>query len=112
MPRRNVPARRRGGSPDRGAAAAGSGAGWLGEHTEDWRGLDYRVRPVSGSSSSGPYRCPGCDQLLPAGRPHVVVWPSDDPDAEDRRHWHTACWGARGRRAPGIQRSRNAPRYG
>jgi hypothetical protein len=40
------------------------------------------------------------------------VWPEHDLDAGDRRHWHSACWSARDRREPGIQRSRNAPRYG
>jgi len=81
-----------------------------GEHTESWRGIDYRVRPIAGSG--GPYRCPGCDQLLTAGVGHVVAWPAHDSDAADRRHWHTGCWAARDRRAPGVQRSRNAPRYG
>ncbi|MFL6162947.1 MAG: hypothetical protein ACJ74U_12050 [Jatrophihabitantaceae bacterium] len=80
-----------------------------GERTESWRGLDHRVRAVAGG---GPYRCPGCDQLLAAGVGHLVVWPADDPEAADRRHWHTGCWAGRDRRAPGVQRSRNAPRYG
>ena len=57
------------------------------------------------------YRCPGCDQLIRSGLPHVVAWPAGDPDAGDRRHWHSGCWAARDRRAPGIQRSRSAPRY-
>ncbi|HEU5269870.1 MAG TPA: hypothetical protein VFU36_08090 [Jatrophihabitans sp.] len=83
-----------------------------GERTESWHGLDYRVREVSGARSAGPYRCPGCDQLLVAGTPHVVAWPAGDPDATDRRHWHAGCWAARDRRSPGVQRSRNAPRYG
>lgn len=76
--------------------------------------MEYRVRAVSGSAvpGSAPYRCPGCDQLLAVGLGHLVAWPADDLDASDRRHWHTACWQARDRRAPGVQRSRNAPRYG
>jgi hypothetical protein len=94
---------------NRPARPLGGGAG---EHTESWRGLDYRVRQVTGSSGGGPYRCPGCDQLLPAGVGHVVAWPADDLEATDRRHWHATCWQARDRRAPGIERSRNAPRYG
>jgi hypothetical protein len=45
--------------------------------------------------------------------PHVVVWPADERgDLGDRRHWHTGCWRARDRRAPNVQRSRNAPHYG
>ena len=83
-----------------------------GERAERWHGRDYRVRAVSGARSAGQYRCPGCDQLLAAGTPHVVAWPADDPDAADRRHWHDGCWQARDRRSPGVQRSRNAPRYG
>src|ERR1700712_3369472 len=82
----------------------------LGERREDWRGLDYSVRTVSGSATGKSYRCPGYDQEVRGGN-HVVVWPSDDVEAIDRRHWHTVCWTARSRRAPGIVRSRSAPRY-
>jgi hypothetical protein len=38
------------------------------------------------------------------------VWPEGRED--DRRHWHTACWTARGRRGVKVQRAKNAPRYG
>jgi hypothetical protein len=94
----------------RPARPLGTEAG--GERGESWRGVDYRVRAVAGNGSGGPYRCPGCDQALAAGTPHVVAWPADDPEAADRRHWHASCWAARDRRTPGVQRSRNAPRYG
>jgi hypothetical protein len=78
-----------------------------GERLED----GYVVRSVSGSSTAGKgYRCPGCDQLMPRAQPHVVAWPEGRPD--DRRHWHTACWTARGRRGVKVHRSKNAPRYG
>ncbi len=70
----------------------------------------YVVRSVAGTVSPGPYRCPGCDQELAAGTPHVVAWPEGRP--EDRRHWHTVCWTARGRRGVKLHRSKNAPRYG
>lgn len=40
--------------------------------------------------SDKPYRCPGCDHLIRAGVPHLVVVPLGDADA--RRHWHTECW--------------------
>jgi hypothetical protein len=64
-----------------------------------------------GSAAAGrSYRCPGCDQELPGGTPHVVTWPEGHED--DRRHWHTACWSARGRRGVKVHRSKNAPRYG
>lgn len=74
-----------------------------GERVED----GYVVRSVG--SSARVYRCPGCDQEL-LGLPHVVAWPQGRPD--DRRHWHTACWSARGRRGVKVHRSKNAPRHG
>lgn len=77
-----------------------------GERVED----GYVVRSLAGTASARPYRCPGCDQELPAGTPHVVAWPEGRPD--DRRHWHTACWSARGRRGVKVHRSKNAPRHG
>ena len=76
-----------------------------GERVED----GFVVRSVAGTAARG-YRCPGCDQVLPGGSPHVVAWPEGRPD--DRRHWHTACWSARGRRGVKVHRSKNAPRYG
>jgi hypothetical protein len=79
-----------------------------GESVED----GWTVRRVAGSSGTGPakpYRCPGCDQVLTGDQPHVVAWPEGRSD--DRRHWHTPCWTARGRRGVTVQRSRNAPRY-
>jgi len=82
------------------------------DSVEEWAGVGYLVRPVSGSGSTKPYRCPGCDQQIPPGTPHVVAWPAGDPDAGHRRHWHTACWRSRDRRRAVVQRSRNAPRYG
>jgi hypothetical protein len=85
-----------------------------GERTDEWRGEEYSVRAVGGASrqsSQDSYRCPGCDQLLAAATSHLVTWPRADLDAADRRHWHIACWSARDRRAPGVARSRNAPRY-
>jgi hypothetical protein len=77
-----------------------------GERVED----GYVVRSVAGTASARPYRCPGCDQELRPGNPHVVAWPEGRPD--DRRHWHTACWTARGRRGVKVHRSKNAPKYG
>jgi hypothetical protein len=82
-----------------------------GDRREVFRDLEYVVRPISGASATKSYRCPGCDQEIRPGQPHLVTWPADDPDAADRRHWHTACWSHRDRRAPGLQRSRSAPRY-
>ena len=70
---------------------------------------DWVVRPVPGAATGKSYRCPGCDQEIRPGIPHVVTWPafvrdSDldpwdvDSAADGRRHWHTACWRARDRR--------------
>ena len=112
MPRRNRPARH--GAARKPAGAPGPERAGAGEQVQWWRGVEYRVRAVPGTApaSGKPYRCPGCDQLLAPGLGHLVAWPADDLEAADRRHWHTACWAARDRRGPGVQRSRNAPRYG
>lgn len=66
-------------------------------------GTEWNVRGVAGTDK--PYRCPGCDQVIAAGTPHVVVWASEsilgaDAAIADRRHWHSACWRARDRRRP------------
>ena len=74
---------------------------------------DWLVRNVPGTAAGKTYRCPGCDQEIRPGVAHVVAWPADERgDLSDRRHWHTGCWSARDRRAPGTLRSRSAPRYG
>jgi hypothetical protein len=106
--------RKAGGRREQASGGRDGGGLSAGEQVQWWRAVEYRVRAVSGAASpaSGPYRCPGCDQLLAPGVGHVVAWPAHDLDASDRRHWHTACWSARDRRSPGVQRSRNAPRYG
>jgi len=74
---------------------------------------DWVVRRLSGGSASAgkTYRCPGCDQEIVPGTPHVVAWPADQPAGEEhRRHWHTPCWANRGRRTPRVQRGRG-PRH-
>jgi hypothetical protein len=63
---------------------------------------DWIVRQVTGAAADRAYRCPGCDQVVGAGTPHVVAWPAGN--VEDRRHWHTPCWAARTRRRPGGRR--------
>ena len=69
----------------------------------------YIVRRLTGSGSTKPYRCPGCDQLIPLATPHVVAWKEYDEDG--RRHWHTACWAKKDKRRPNTERTRNAPRF-
>ena len=66
----------------------------------------FTVRSVGVSDRV--YRCPGCEQEV-VTVPHVVAWPVGDPDG--RRHWHTPCWTARGRRGPTVERGRGAPRH-
>jgi len=61
------------------------------------------VQPISGQAATKAYRCPGCRQEIPPGVAHVVAWPDEPPigafgGAQDRRHWHRACWTARDRR--------------
>jgi hypothetical protein len=92
-------------------AGAGAPRSVIGQRTDSWRGEDYTVRVLAGTQATQPYRCPGCDQEVAARTPHVVVWPADDADASDRRHWHNPCWAARDRRAPTVIRGRAAPRY-
>lgn len=62
---------------------------------------DWLVRTVPGAQAVKDYRCPGCDHEVRAGVPHVVAWPAGESgSAEERRHWHSGCWSARGRRSP------------
>jgi hypothetical protein len=83
------------------------------EGVQQWRAGDWMVRSIAGSAATKTYRCPGCQQEVRPGVAHVVAWPIDDGgDESDRRHWHTGCWQARDRRAPTVERSRSAPRYG
>jgi hypothetical protein len=91
MPRAN---RRRVEAPRPGPPAT------LAERVEEFRGEPHVVRSVTGSSEAKAYRCPGCDQEIRSGTPHVVAWPQWQHDATDRRHWHSSCWQAREHRAP------------
>lgn len=74
-----------------------------GRTTEDAADGSWTVQRVGGSDRT--FRCPGCDQEIAVGTPHVVAWRADglfgaDAALADRRHWHTACWAARHRRGP------------
>ena len=67
---------------------------------------DWLVRPVTGAAATKTYRCPGCDQEVRPGTAHLVVWPEGIVSGpENRRHWHSPCWSARGRRPPRTVRS-------
>jgi hypothetical protein len=73
---------------------AGLTRGWeRGETGADGRA--WKVRAVAGGDRS--YRCPGCQQVIAPGTPHLVAWQADhlfgdDAGLDDRRHWHTPCW--------------------
>jgi hypothetical protein len=115
-PRRNRPRRRwlpgRPGRPDQPVGDRPGGLDlerlWRGaEAVESWAGESWRVRQVPGGAAVKAYRCPGCDQEIPPGVPHLVVWPLVDPVGSappaglaERRHWHSGCWQARDRRRP------------
>lgn len=71
---------------------------------ETYGGEEFEVRSVSGSASTRPYRCPGCDHTIRPATPHVVAWPvvptlmtslASGTGVDERRHWHTACWRSR-----------------
>ena len=77
----------------------------MADTVEDFGGEDYVVRRITGSSSRKTYTCPGCGGPIRPATPHVVAWPvlpttfaRDVTGADERRHWHTACWTARERR--------------
>jgi hypothetical protein len=72
------------------------------ERVETWPDGDWVVRAVPGAGTAKAYRCPGCDQEITPGTPHVVAWPADGINVglEERRHWHRACWTNRLRRRP------------
>jgi hypothetical protein len=58
------------------------------------RGRDgsvWLVQQVRGSDKA--YVCPGCNQTIPDGTPHLVAWREDSIiGVEGRRHWHSPCW--------------------
>jgi hypothetical protein len=108
-PRKNTSKRPRGKASPAPAERNIEEMGLSFESTEEHSDGTYQVRKITGSSSTKPYRCPGCDQMIPTATPHIVAWP--EFDIESRRHWHTPCWKKKNQRAPRTERTRNAPRY-
>lgn len=87
MVRRPVSRKRAAGNDPRPLSAGGFGS------RVDLGDDAYQVRTVTGSGAAKDYRCPGCDQLIPVGTAHVVVWPAaESGGVADRRHWHSGCW--------------------
>jgi hypothetical protein len=75
-------------------------AGLLGpQQTQEWPDGIWVIRLVPGAAAAKTYRCPGCDQEIRPGTPHLVVWPEQTPGPAERRHWHSACWQRRPRRS-------------
>ncbi len=75
-----------------------------GRSTESAPDGEWTVQRVGGTDRT--FRCPGCDQVIAAGTPHVVAWQADglfgaQAALDARRHWHPACWDARLHRRPG-----------
>ena len=98
VPRRGQPAAGRKAANARteeGSAVSGP------ERHETWPDGDWVVRLVPGTTSTKSYRCPGCDQEIPPGTPHLVAWPAELPGPAGRRHWHRPCWEQRMLRRPG-----------
>jgi len=93
-PRRN----RRAGDRPSGGTVGGA------QRIESGPDGEWQVRRISGTAATKTYRCPGCDQEIPPGVGHVVAWPADARDADDRRHWHTPCWERRLHRGPRLRR--------
>lgn len=84
-----------------------------GRTVQDGPDGEWVVQRVRGGERG--YRCPGCDQPVPAGTAHVVAWRTDDwrgAGVEDRRHWHAACFEARGRRGPTTRGAARRPTRG
>jgi hypothetical protein len=107
VPRRGNP--RRGPGQARGSRPGRSPLPARRQPVEEAADGDWAVRTVPGAGTDKTYRCPGCDQEIRPGTPHVVSWPAyardsdlepwDTESAADlRRHWHTVCWRARDRR--------------
>ena len=104
-PRGGVPRGRPGGPGEHGGPGGEGGADVpalrLGpERTESAPDGDWVVRLVPGAASTKAYRCPGCDQEIPPGTPHLVSWPAYTPGPAERRHWHNPCWQRRLQRHP------------
>lgn len=60
----------------------------------------WQVQSMAADQAVKDYWCPGCGLRVTPGTPHLVVWPGEAPlgqsrAVDDRRHWHTACWGRR-----------------
>ncbi len=65
--------------------------------TEQKRGREWTVQPISEQNALKVYICPGCHGDIQPGISHIVAWRNDGvlgdlADMDGRRHWHSACW--------------------
>ncbi|WP_201776627.1 ATP/GTP-binding protein [Allosalinactinospora lopnorensis] len=74
-----------------------------GERRETGPDGEWVIRRISGAAAAKSYRCPGCYQEIPPGKPHVVAW-RPFGDGTDRRHWHSSCWDRRSDRGVRMPR--------
>jgi hypothetical protein len=105
MPRRPPKSLRRAATDDRARGDTGpkEAAPLWGRQTQHTRDGDFLVTAVTGATARKAYRCPGCQQEIPVGTPHLVVWPAEDLSwlqsaVDSRRHWHRSCWHRRSTR--------------
>ena len=59
--------------------------------TENHADGEWKVTALTGDTSVKVYRCPGCQGEIQPKTAHIVAW-NIDYSADERRHWHTACW--------------------
>ena len=96
MPRSNRPRGRRAGDGD--DQEVDLTRALIGQRrTESRRDGLWNVQPLTASSASKPYTCPGCGLEIAPGVAHTVTWRADGlmGEADDlaaRRHWHLHCW--------------------
>lgn len=113
MPRRSHGSLRRERDDDRRPPGSRTGNGGStaaplgGRETHQTRDGEFLVRNIPGAAARKAYRCPGCQQQIAIGTPHLVVWPAQDPSwietaAESRRHWHQSCWSRKTKGGPGA----------
>ncbi|WP_283137286.1 ATP/GTP-binding protein [Rhizohabitans arisaemae] len=74
------------------------------ENVEEGSDGEWVVRTVTGGGTDKVYRCPGCQQEIQPGTPHLVTWPNWADGEGERRHWHGGCWRKRVDRGPGRTR--------
>jgi hypothetical protein len=83
MPRRHRAARDRSDLPEAPGRPLNLAPDWA-----QREGIIARAASVGGGGKT--YRCPGCQQVIRGGEPHLVI--IEEGDVGGRRHWHTPCW--------------------